>query len=101
MTHCMHLLVIICVLAMTVGLSGSSTVSGASQETIPFPEVPRISKEEVKELLGKSGAILLDCRPDEQWRASEQKLPGAVHENPLETKTWASKYPKDAKIIVY
>jgi hypothetical protein len=88
-------------LMLTLGISGSSWVSGAGQENVPFPEVPRITKEEVKEILGKSGVVFLDCRPEEQWSTSEQKLPGAVHENPLEVTSWASKYSKDSKIIIY
>jgi hypothetical protein len=51
--------------------------------------------------MGKPGTIVLDCRPTEQWTASQQKLPGAVHEDPNDVKSWAHKYPKDAKIVIY
>jgi hypothetical protein len=88
-------------LILTLGTGGSSLVAVAGQENLPFPEVPRITKEETKEILGKPGVIFLDCRPEEQWRTSEQKLAGAIHENPLEVASWASKYPKDSKIIIY
>ena len=88
-------------LILTLGISGSSLVSGAGQENIPFPEMPRITKEELKDLLGNPGVVLLDCRPEEQWSTSEQKLPGAIHENPLEVTSWASKYSKESKIIIY
>ena len=88
-------------LILALGIGGSSLVSGAGQENVPFPEMPRITKEELKELLGKPGVVLLDCRPEEQWSTSEQKLPGAIHENPLEVESWASKYSKDSKIIIY
>ena len=71
------------------------------EEQIPFPEVPRITKEELKELMGKPGVVVLDCRPQEQWADSQQKLPGAVHEDPLTVQEWAPKYPKDAKIVIY
>ena len=96
-----RLLAAMCGLILAVGLGGSSLVSGAGQENVPFPEMPRISKEQLKELLSKPGVVLLDCRPEEEWRTSEQKLPGAIHENPLEADSWASKYPKDSKIVVY
>ena len=88
-------------LILALGIGGPSLVSGAGQENVPFPEMPRITKEELKELLGKPGVVLLDCRPEEQWSTSEQKLPGAIHENPLEVESWASKYSKDSKIIIY
>jgi hypothetical protein len=96
-----RLMAVMFALILTVGVSGSSLVSGAAQENVPFPEVPRITKEELKEILGKPGVVFLDCRPEEQWSTSEQKLPGAIHENPLEVASWASKYPKDSKIIIY
>ena len=88
-------------LILAVGIGGSSLVSGADQENVPFPDVPRITKEETKELLTKPGVVFLDCRPEEQWRTAEQKLPGAIHENPLEVTSWAPKYSKDSKIIIY
>jgi hypothetical protein len=96
-----RLLAVMFGLILSLGIGGSSLVSGAGQENVPFPEVPRITKEELKDLLGKPDVVLLDCRPDEQWRTAEQKLPGAIHENPLEVASWAPKYSKDAKIIIY
>ncbi len=88
-------------LVVIVAVSGLFLVLGAGQENVPFPEVPRITKEELKDLLGSPDVVLLDCRPDEQWRTAEQKLPGAIHENPLQVASWASKYSKESKIIIY
>ncbi len=96
-----RLLAVMFGLILTFGIGGPSFVSAAGQENVPFPDVPRITKEELKELLGKPGVVLLDCRPDEQWRTAEQKLPGAIHENPLKVSSWASKYSKESKIIIY
>jgi hypothetical protein len=77
------------------------TKTEAKEEQIPFPEVPRITKEELKELMGKPGVVVLDCRPTEEWTQSQQKLPGAAHEDPLKVQEWAHKYPKDARIVIY
>jgi rhodanese-related sulfurtransferase len=52
-------------------------------------------------MLGQPGVVLLDVRPEAQWRVSEMKLPGAVHEDPAKVQSWAHKYPKDAKIVLY
>jgi hypothetical protein len=79
----------------------ADTRTEAKEEQIPFPEVPRVTKEELKELLGKPGTVILDCRPNEQFSESPQRIPGAVHEDPLKIPLWAPKYPKDARIIVY
>jgi hypothetical protein len=90
---------------LVFGALGISFITHAKTETkeeqIPFPEVPRVTKEELKELMGKPGVVVLDCRPQEQWTDSQQKLPGAVHEDPLKVQEWAHKYEKDAKIVIY
>jgi len=91
--------VLLCLIA--VSLVGGASQKSADDEVIPFPEIPRMTKEQLKEVVGKPGVVVLDCRPEEQWRASEQVLPGAVHENPIEVKSWAGKYAKDSTIVIY
>ena len=44
---------------------------------------------------------VVDVRLDEQWRFSNRKIPGAVHENPAVPSTWMDKYPKDKTIVFY
>jgi len=85
---------------------GVSFVTGASEKggtekDIPFPEIPRVTKEELKAMLEKGKVTLIDVRIEEQWRTSDQKLPGAVHEHPFEAKVWAAKYSKDEPLILY
>jgi len=80
---------------------GGSPAKVPTERALPYPDVPRITKEELKEILGQPGVVLLDCRPEAQWQVSEMKLPGAVHEDPADVKSWAHKYPKDAKIVIY
>jgi len=98
-------LVAVCASLLMLSALAVSSVRSAktdtSQEQVPFPEVQRITKEELKALLGKPGLILLDVRIEEEWKTSLQKLPGAVHEDPLELDTWAPKYPRDATIVLY
>jgi hypothetical protein len=91
---------------LCLGFVGTSPVSGATEKTgtdqaIPFPEIRRMPKEQLKNLLGKEKIVILDTRPEEQWRASDQMLPGAVHENPFDVKSWANKYSKDDMLILY
>jgi hypothetical protein len=87
----------IAVVGLTLGIVSSALSAG----DLPFPDAPRITKEQVKELIGKPGFYLLDVRPNEQWNAAKLKLPGAIHEDPEEADLWAYKYPKDAKIVTY
>lgn len=91
--------VLLCLIA--VSLVGGASQKSADDEVIPYPEIPRMTKEQLKPLLGKPGVVVLDSRPEEQWRASEQVLPGAVYENPMDVKSWAGKYPKDSTVVIY
>jgi rhodanese-related sulfurtransferase len=72
-------------------------VAGAQQTH----EAPKITKEQLKLLLGKPDLVVLDVRLDEQWRFSNRKIPGAVHENPTVPSTWIDKYPKGKTIVLY
>ena len=70
-------------------------------ETPPDAKAPRITKEELKPKLGSKDLVVIDIRLDEQWRFSNRKIPGAVHENPAVPTTWMDKYPKDKTIVFY
>lgn len=70
-------------------------------EAPPKEKVPQITKEELKPKLGSKDLIIIDVRLDEQWRFSNRKIPGAVHENPTVLATWMDKYPKDKTIVFY
>jgi len=65
-------------------------------------EVPRMTKEELKALLGGSEVIVLDVRAGFDWDDSEWKIPGALREDPKkEVKSWADKYPKEKTLVLY
>ncbi len=62
----------------------------------------RMSKEELKEILGKPDVVVLDVRAGSDWKNSDQKVLGAVREDPNEpAKSWAEKYPKDKTVVLY
>ena len=88
-------------LVLTVLVAGTSFVTGAADDKIPYPDVPRITKEQLKEMLGKPDVAIIDARPVEQWKYSDQLIPGAAHEDPLMINTWVGKYDKNKKIVVY
>ena len=64
-------------------------------------EVPRISKEEVKEMLGRSDTIIIDVRTGKSWDGTELKIKGAVREDPAKVNSWMDKYPKDKTLVFY
>ena len=64
-------------------------------------DAPRIEKEKLKEMLGKPELILIDVRAGADWKASTQKIKGAVREDPDQVDTWMKKYPKDKTLVFY
>lgn len=65
-------------------------------------KVPRITKEELKPMLGKPDVIILDVRSAQDWKESEWKIKGAIREDRKEEDdAWIDKYPKDKTIILY
>ncbi len=74
---------------------GASMVGGADK-------VPRMTPDQLKEMLGKPEVIILDVRAAGDWAKAQTKIQGAVREDPNKaTKTWAGKYGKDKTIVLY
>ncbi len=88
-------------LVLSLLVAGPSFVTGAADDKIPFPEILRITKEQLKEMLGKPDVVIIDARPSEQWKYSDQLIPGAVHEDPLSVQSWVQKYDKNKKTVIY
>ena len=84
-------------LAATLALA-SLSASPVKEET---KSVPIMTKEQLKPMLGSQGLTVIDVRVEEQWRFSNRKIPGAVHENPELFFTWVDKYPKRNTIVFY
>jgi rhodanese-related sulfurtransferase len=67
-----------------------------------FTKVQRITKEELKAHLNDPSVVVIDVRTDWSWGENDKKIKGALREDPLaEVKTWASKYPKEKRIVLY
>ena len=75
--------------------------SNVAQPPLPYPDIPRTTKEELKDMLGKTDVVIMDVRLPQQWDLSDEKIPGAVHENEAETAKWAGKYDKDKAMVAY
>ena len=61
--------------------------------------VPRMSKEELKGLLGSPDVVVLDVRFDGGLAPS--RIAGALHEDPQQVDSWAGKYARDKRIVLY
>lgn len=62
---------------------------------------PKITAEELKAQLGDPDLIIVDVRRAGHWKASDQKIAGAVREDPRDVEGWAGKYAKDKTLVLY
>ena len=65
-------------------------------------KVPRMTKEELKPLLGNPDVIIIDIRVEDEWKEGKWKIQGAVREDSeKDIDTWVNKYPKDKTLFFY
>ncbi len=64
-------------------------------------EIPKISKEELKSMLGKPEVVVIDVRTLWDRKMSLKQIKGAVREDPDAVKSWAKKYSKEKTIVLY
>jgi rhodanese-related sulfurtransferase len=64
-------------------------------------DVPRMTKDELKALLGNPDLIILDVRRASDWNSSDLRIKGALREEAGEVDSWAAKYSKDKIIVLY
>lgn len=88
-------------LVLALLVAGPPFVMGATDDKIPYPEVPRITKEQLREMLGKPDVVVIDARPMEQWKYTDQVIPGTTHEDPASVPEWAQKYAKNKTTVIY
>jgi len=64
-------------------------------------DVKRMTKEELKAVLGDANLVIVDVRQPSQWKESRLKIAGALHEDPKSVDAWMGKYPKDKTLVFY
>ena len=64
-------------------------------------DVPRMSKQELKGLLGSADVIILDVRTSRDIESSTSTIKGAIREDPQAFDTWADTYPKDKTLVLF
>lgn len=62
-------------------------------------EVPRMSKEQVREIMGNPGVAVIDVRTEAQWKAAKAKVEGADRQNPMDFA--ANRYSKNQILVLY
>jgi predicted sulfurtransferase len=89
---------VIAVFGMVLLIGAALLLSGADASA----QVGRMSKEELKAMLGKPDVIIIDVRQPVDLAKSTMMIKGAVREDPKqEVKSWVDKYPKDKTIVLY
>lgn len=90
------LIAAVAVLLSLVALAGYS----APPEKVE--QVPRLTKEVVKEMLGKPDVVIVDIRYIRQYEQSDKKLPGAVFVQPENFDEFVKNHPqKDKTYVLY
>lgn len=79
----------------------SLTVMSLFTTLVFAEEVPRMTKEELRALLGDPTVVILDVRASSDWNRSQRKIKGAIRENPKLFDSWVDKYSKDKTLVLY
>lgn len=72
-----------------------------TSQAVLADEIPRITKEEAKEMLDNPDVVFLDVRSGSDWRASDIKIKGAVYADSAKLKDWISNYDMKKTYILY
>ena len=84
-----------------IGLAVLLLIVAFIGQALAAQDPPRMTKEELKGLMGKPDVVIIDVRAKSDWEGSKEKIQGAVREDPKKVKDWAAKYPKDKTLIFY
>ena len=64
-------------------------------------DAPRMTKDELKAMLGNPDLVIIDVRWGKDWTESDSKIKGAVREDPEAVESWANNYLKGKTIVLY
>lgn len=64
-------------------------------------DIERITKEQLKEMMGSANPIIVDVRREKHWKDSASKIKGAIRGNPESFETWSDNYPKTSVLVLY
>jgi len=76
-------------------------LTGYSAPPTTVEQVPRLTKEQVKDMLGKPDVVIIDIRFIKQYEQSDRKLPGALFVQSEDFDHFAKDHPKDKTYVLY
>lgn len=80
---------------------GLALVVFISISALAADAVPRIGKEQLKEMLDNSDVVILDVRTSKDWQKSEFKIKGAIRRRPELFDSWANELPRGKTLVLY
>ena len=69
--------------------------------SIAGTDVPLMTTDELKAMLGNPDLVILDVRKGKDWKSSEFKIKGATYAKPDNYAKWANTFDKTKKIVLY
>ena len=77
-------------------------LTGSTAPPSSVEQVPRLTKEQVKDMLGKPDVVIVDIRFIKQYEQSDSRLPGAVFVQPESFDEFVKNFPKkDNTYVLY
>lgn len=70
-------------------------------QPVSYGDIPRMTKEELRPLLGKPDVVVLDTRLEKQWESSDSKILGASHLKEEDVKSWAKTQDRSKTYVLY
>lgn len=77
------------------------TVLSLSPLEIAAAGTPKITADELNAQLGDPDITIIDVRRAGHWKGSDQKIAGAVREDPKDVEGWAGNYAQDKTLVLY
>lgn len=84
-----------------IAVMGSLALSWIISTIVLAQDVPRMTREELKGMLGSPNLVIIDVRANVDWLGSPLQIKGAVREDPKKVNSWMDKYPKDKTLVFY
>jgi 3-mercaptopyruvate sulfurtransferase SseA len=88
-------------LATLIVTMGFALVGLLFQASVTQSAVAKMTKEDLRAKLGSPDVVIVDMRLGKDWKASEEKITGAIRVDPEAVESLAAKYPKDIILVLY
>jgi len=86
----------------TLTITVSLTLVGLLlQASVAQSAVAKMTKEELRAKLDSPDVVIVDVRLGKDWKASEEKIKGAVRMDLAAVESLAAKYDKDKTLVFY